>query len=86
MGRSWRWPPVRHHIAEHTSACARSPWTSHPRPGHVPLRRTWGPKQGTQLFLKYCDRAFNFSSLVRPEICWDPSVAGSSPATGALPD
>ncbi|GFO42990.1 hypothetical protein PoB_006949500 [Plakobranchus ocellatus] len=31
MGRSWRWPPVRHHIAEHTSACARSPWTSHPR-------------------------------------------------------
>ncbi|GFN91372.1 hypothetical protein PoB_001787800 [Plakobranchus ocellatus] len=31
MGRSRRWPPYRHHIAEHTSACARSPWTSHPR-------------------------------------------------------
>ncbi|GFN93060.1 hypothetical protein PoB_001956600 [Plakobranchus ocellatus] len=31
MGRSWRWPPVRHHIAEHASARARSPWTSHPR-------------------------------------------------------
>ncbi|GFN78503.1 hypothetical protein PoB_000500900 [Plakobranchus ocellatus] len=31
MGRSWRWPLYRHHIAEHTSACARSPWTSHPR-------------------------------------------------------
>ncbi|GFN93247.1 hypothetical protein PoB_001975300 [Plakobranchus ocellatus] len=30
MGRSWRWPPVRHHIAEHASARARSPWTSHP--------------------------------------------------------
>ncbi|GFN84349.1 hypothetical protein PoB_001085500 [Plakobranchus ocellatus] len=29
MGRSRRWPPYRHHIAEHTSACARSPWTSH---------------------------------------------------------
>ncbi|GFN78461.1 hypothetical protein PoB_000496700 [Plakobranchus ocellatus] len=32
MGRSRRWPTHRHHIAEHTSACARSPWTSHPRP------------------------------------------------------
>ncbi|GFN99626.1 hypothetical protein PoB_002613200 [Plakobranchus ocellatus] len=31
MGRSRRWPPYRHRIAEHTSACARSPWTSHPR-------------------------------------------------------
>ncbi|GFO09643.1 hypothetical protein PoB_003614800 [Plakobranchus ocellatus] len=31
MGRSRRWPPYRHHIAEHTSACARSPRTSHPR-------------------------------------------------------
>ncbi|GFO35207.1 hypothetical protein PoB_006171200 [Plakobranchus ocellatus] len=39
-----------------------------------------------RFFLKYCDRAFNSSSLVRREICWDPSVAGSSPATGALPD
>ncbi|GFN81685.1 hypothetical protein PoB_000819100 [Plakobranchus ocellatus] len=43
------------------------------------------PKQGTQLFLKYCDRAFNSSSLVRPENCRDPSVAGSSPDTGTLP-
>ncbi|GFO12824.1 hypothetical protein PoB_003932900 [Plakobranchus ocellatus] len=31
MGRSWRWPPYRHHIAEHTSACARNPWISHQR-------------------------------------------------------
>ncbi|GFO03220.1 hypothetical protein PoB_002972500 [Plakobranchus ocellatus] len=31
MGRSRRWPPYRHHIAEHTSACARSPWTFHTR-------------------------------------------------------
>ncbi|GFN97629.1 hypothetical protein PoB_002413500 [Plakobranchus ocellatus] len=32
MGRSRRWPPYRHHIAEHTSACARSPWTKLPSP------------------------------------------------------
>ncbi|GFO28183.1 hypothetical protein PoB_005468800 [Plakobranchus ocellatus] len=56
------------------------------RLGHGPLRRTWVPKQGTQLFLKYCDRTFNSSSLNRPEICRDPYVAGSSSATGALPD
>ncbi|GFO06377.1 hypothetical protein PoB_003288200 [Plakobranchus ocellatus] len=31
MGQTRRWTPYRYHIAEHTSACARSPWTSHPR-------------------------------------------------------
>ncbi|GFN91652.1 hypothetical protein PoB_001815800 [Plakobranchus ocellatus] len=34
----------------------------------------------------YFDRAFNSSSLVRPEICRDSFVAGSSPAIGTLPD
>ncbi|GFO27671.1 hypothetical protein PoB_005417600 [Plakobranchus ocellatus] len=45
MGRSRRWPPYRHHIAEHTSACARSPWTSHPRPQQGGLRLL-GPPSG----------------------------------------
>ncbi|GFN92447.1 hypothetical protein PoB_001895300 [Plakobranchus ocellatus] len=34
----------------------------------------------------YFDRAFNSSSIVRPEICRDSFVAGSSSATGTLPD
>ncbi|GFO27692.1 hypothetical protein PoB_005419700 [Plakobranchus ocellatus] len=31
MERSRKWPLYRHHIAEHTSSCARSPRTSHLR-------------------------------------------------------
>ncbi|GFN92446.1 hypothetical protein PoB_001895200 [Plakobranchus ocellatus] len=34
----------------------------------------------------YFDRAFNSSSIVRPEICRDSFVSGSSSATGTLPD
>ncbi|GFO09216.1 hypothetical protein PoB_003572100 [Plakobranchus ocellatus] len=48
MGRSWRWPPYRHHIAKHTSACARSPWTSHPRLSGPPSGRGAGGEARTR--------------------------------------
>ncbi|GFO19620.1 hypothetical protein PoB_004612500 [Plakobranchus ocellatus] len=49
MGISRIWPPYRHHIAEHTSACARSPWTSHPRQS-FPRQQPSGPKIDTHVY------------------------------------